>query len=315
MYQFIGATVDELFLGALHTVISDGAIVSPRGIETREIFPAAFELRNPRARVLLVEGRYINPAFAIAETLWILSGSQDPWIFDYNSRLKQFANDGVLRGAYGPRIRSWGGQMDQLEQALSTLRRDHATRRAIIQLYDPMSVGDNHLDIPCTITHHFLIRDERLHLFTTMRGQDVWLGLPYDVFYNTLLQELMAGWVGVELGSYYYRADSLHVYEHDMSAAQSIAKRNQDREPSMAPIQMDWETRDVQLAAVLSGRIPPDHSFASLAKILDSYRKWTSGSHSSAIDIADSLEGPLGEATRRWYGHLSSRISRSSGVA
>src|SRR5262249_31300879 len=140
----------------------------------------------------------------------------------YNSKLKQFANDGLLKGAYGPRIRKWNGHIDQLAKARDVLMKDHTSRRAIIQIYDPSSVQEGDLDIPCTITHHFLIRRNRLNLFTTMRGQDVWLGLPYDVFYNTLLQELMADWLGVELGSYYYRADSFHIYSQDIIAAQPI---------------------------------------------------------------------------------------------
>jgi thymidylate synthase len=30
--------------------------------------------------------RVINPAFAAAEAAWILSGSDDPWIYLYNER-------------------------------------------------------------------------------------------------------------------------------------------------------------------------------------------------------------------------------------
>ncbi len=314
MFHFIGDTIDQLFLAALASVIKDGKVISPRGIETREIFPAAFELSNPRARVLLTAGRYINPAFAVAEALWILSGSQDSWIFDYNSKLRQFANDGILRGAYGPRIRAWAGHIDQLARARDILRKDHSTRRAIIQIYDPESVEEGHLDIPCTITHHFLIRRERLHLFTTMRGQDVWLGLPYDVFYNTILQEVMAGWVGVEIGSYYYRADSFHIYAHDMHSALSLGATTTAHDISMSPIHLDWDRRDEEIAATLHGSLHVNHSLAPLSTTLESYRHWKKGAGSKAIELAESINGPLGEALRRWYDHLSSHTQLSSVV-
>jgi thymidylate synthase len=315
MFEFTGDTVDEIFVAALTSVLEHGEAISPRGIETREIFPAAFELRNPRARVLLVEGRYINPAYAIAEALWIISGSEEAWIFEYNSKLKEYANDGILKGAYGPRLRTWAGQIDQLDKARYLLKKDRATRRAIIQLYDPMSVEENHLDIPCTITHHFLIRRGRLHLFTTMRGQDVWLGLPYDIFYNTLLHEFMAGWVGVELGSYYYRADSLHIYSHDISSAKLIRQNASQCHRSMPPLLLDWQNRDAVIAAVLSGHISGDDALAPLAKTLEGYRSWKIGLRSKALDLAASVDGPLGEGTSRWYRHLSSLSVRSSALA
>jgi thymidylate synthase len=311
VFTFSGDTVDELFLETLDCVISSGAVIAPRGIETREIFPAAFELRNPRARLLRVPGRYINPAFAIAEAFWILSGSQDPWIFDYNSKLKQFANDGILRGAYGPRIRSWAGNIDQLERARQALVNDHSTRRAIIQIYDPASVQDGDLDVPCTVTHHFLIRQERLHLFTNMRGQDIWLGLPYDIFYNTLLQEVMAHWVGVGLGSYFYRADSLHIYSHDLRRAHSISLTDVRSNAPMSAIELNWEHRDAEIAAVLKGTLPLGHNLTPLAQALRSYRDWKSGSFTEAINCAKAIGGPIGEALQLWYAHIGSSQHRA----
>ena len=53
-------------------------------------------------------------------------------------RLAEYADDGRLQGAYGPRLRRWGGTIDQLDQVLdATLTADPGTRRAVIQLYDP----------------------------------------------------------------------------------------------------------------------------------------------------------------------------------
>src|SRR5258705_5750592 len=133
-HHLSGDTIDQLFIKALDTIRDHGKTISPRGIETLEIFPVVFELLNPRSRVLTVQGRQINPAFAVAEALWILSGSNAPWIFSYNSRLERYANKGVLRGAYGPRIRGWAGHLDQLNGVRELLLQDPATRRAVIQI-------------------------------------------------------------------------------------------------------------------------------------------------------------------------------------
>ncbi|RYH39567.1 MAG: hypothetical protein EON54_18795 [Alcaligenaceae bacterium] len=76
-----------------------------------------------------------------------------------------------------------------------------------------------HRDIPCTCTMQFVIRNRRLHMLTSMRSNDAWLGLPHDVFAFTMIQELVARSVGVELGEYRHSVGSLHLYERDEKKA------------------------------------------------------------------------------------------------
>lgn len=45
-----------------------------------------------------------------------------------------------------------------------------------------------------------------------MRSNDVHRGLPYNVVQFTTLQEVMAGWLGLEVGGYHHWSDSLHLY-------------------------------------------------------------------------------------------------------
>ena len=169
--------------------------------------------------------RVINPAFAVAEAMWIMSGSDDPWIYLYNERLAllpgslaaprglptvevlgasltltdprrrlvdvppEYADDGRLMGAYGPRLRRWHGTTDQLAHVREALAADPWTRRAVIQLYDPEADARGHKDVPCTLGYRFFLRDGMLHMHTTMRSQDLWLGFCYDIFTATILQE------------------------------------------------------------------------------------------------------------------------------
>jgi hypothetical protein len=137
-------------------------------------------------------GNRSNPvaAFAAAEAIWILSGSDAPWIYQYNKRLADYADDGRLMGAYGPRLRRWHGTTDQLALARTLLASDPDTRRAVIQLYAPEIDAHGHKDVPCTLGYRFFLRDGLLHMHTTMRSQDLWLGFCYDIFTATILQEL-----------------------------------------------------------------------------------------------------------------------------
>jgi thymidylate synthase len=49
-----------------------------------------------------------------------------------------------------------------------------------------------------------------------MRSNDLFLGTPHNFVQFTSLQEVVAGWLGVAVGSFALVVDSLHVYEHDI---------------------------------------------------------------------------------------------------
>jgi thymidylate synthase len=138
MLTVTAGSASELFGKACRAVLASGKPATPRGLPTVEVLGATLILTDPRRRLVDVPpARLINPAFAAAETAWILSGSDAPWIYDYNERLAKYADDGQLMGAYGPRLRRWHGTTDQLGQVLETLSGDPGSRRAVIQLYDP----------------------------------------------------------------------------------------------------------------------------------------------------------------------------------
>ena len=75
-----------------------------------------------------------------------------------------------------------------------------------------------------------------------MRSSDIFLGLPYDVQQFTFLQQLLAHWLGVELGPYVHVAGSAHVYEKDIAAARRVLSRpdelNSQTEP---PLDLTYE--------------------------------------------------------------------------
>jgi thymidylate synthase len=157
----VGDDIAELFTKAVALALS-GERVCPRRMPTREVTNVHLVLKRPRSRLLFAPPvRVLNTAFAVAETVWILSGSDDPWIFDFNGRLRQYADDGVLLGAYGPRLRRWRGHVDQLAQAIATLRADPDSRRAVVQLYDPGRDAAGHRDVPCTLGFRFQLRGGR----------------------------------------------------------------------------------------------------------------------------------------------------------
>jgi thymidylate synthase len=303
MITLTADSVAEVFAGALH-VARNGQRVSPRGMATREVLDVGILLTRPRARLLLAPPTRIpNPAFAVAETVWILSGSDAPWIFDFNGQLAQYADDGVLRGAYGPRLRRWNGAVDQMLRVVEILTDDPDSRRALIQLYDPARDAAGHRDVPCTLGFQFHLRNGRLDMATSMRGQDVWIGLPYDLFFYTTLHELVAGWLGAELGTYRHHVGSLHIYERDMESAAAVTSVT--ALPEMPELVTDWDGFDDLLSHVQAGKATGHTGWDAMGNAIQSYRLWKQGERDKARRTAVGITGPLSESLAAWYAKLS----------
>lgn len=179
------------------------------------------ELRKPRARISRSESR--GKVFsALGELLWYLAGSNNTdHITHYIPMYSGFDEDGFIFGGYGPRLRGQGSS-NQLDSIIQLLRQRPASRRAVIQLFEKTDLEGEHKDIPCTCTLQFLVRQNRLDLIVYMRSNDVFMGLPHDIFCFTMIQELVARALNVELGSYIHMVGSLHLYEDKMDAARSF---------------------------------------------------------------------------------------------
>ncbi|MGW6558515.1 thymidylate synthase [Streptomyces hydrogenans] len=310
MTHLTADSMAELFAGAV-SLAKSGEKVSPRGMATREVRDVHLLLTQPRARLLHVPPtRIVNPAFAVAETVWHLSGSDAPWIFDYNARLRQYADDGVLRGAYGPRMRNWAGKVDQLARAVEILKEDPDSRRSLIQLYDPARDAAGHKDVPCTLGFRFHLRDGRLHMATMMRGQDVWIGMPYDVFFYTVLHELVAGWLDTEPGEFHLYVGSLHIYDEHVEQAEQLTSLTAT--PAMPDLRTPWEGFDELLGQVMVREATGHPGWDTMSAALRSYRLWKDGQREQARRSADGIDGPLGHALAAWYGELERRRQQSA---
>lgn len=224
MFLFEGNTADEVWqLAAAKLRDSDVAREQPsRAGNTREILGAAFTIKDPRQRWVASRYPSINPAFALAEVVWIVSGRRDAaFLNHWNPKLPSFAGTGKFyHGAYGYRLREHHG-VDQLTRAYQALKHNPETRQVVLQIWDskvdlPQESGQpSDPDIPCNICSFAKIRDGRLEWTQIMRSNDLFLGTPHNFVQFTSLQEVLAAWLGVEVGHYRHIADCLHVYVRD----------------------------------------------------------------------------------------------------
>ncbi|BCH25406.1 hypothetical protein MesoLjLb_51910 [Mesorhizobium sp. L-8-3] len=157
----------------------------------------------------------------------------------FEKRSPDYANDaedGILAGAYGPRIHAMRGSINQLENVTRLLKEKSTSKRAVIQLYDAADIAVHHEEIPCTTALQFLARDGRLHMSTTMRSNDAYKGLPHDVFCFTMLQEMMATRLDLDPGDYIHFATSMHVYDSSVEAMRHYVNEGHQKTVQMPPM-------------------------------------------------------------------------------
>jgi len=223
-------SLDGLLRAVFETLLAEEQLVTAGRGDFKEAFGASLHLMNPLARLSRSESKG-KVYSALGEFLWYLSKDTRLDFIDYYvpGRFQEESDDQVtVRSGYGERLQAWRG-INQLQNVVQLLQKHRTSRRATIQLFDASDITERYASIPCTCTLQFLVRNERLHMFVAMRSNDAYLGLPHDVFSFTMLQELVARSIGVEMGEYKHCVGSLHLYQkHFEAAARYIEEGWQD---------------------------------------------------------------------------------------
>ncbi|AYP68630.1 thymidylate synthase [Exiguobacterium phage vB_EalM-132] len=237
---FFGHDPSSIYLNALDALETRGVEVAPRGKRILELRPVMIEFHNPLNRVTFLKGRVINPFFQLLESMWILAGRSDvASLTDYNKSIAQFSDDGVYFNApYGERLRHYDksdanghiiNPIDQLVDVIRKLKEDPDTRQAIAVIYNPRfdHVDNPTKDRPCNMLLEFKLRGDKLDLTVVNRSNDLhWGTFGANLCQFATIQEAMATWLGVEVGTYFQQTDSLHIYLDDYGAKETEKIRN-----------------------------------------------------------------------------------------
>lgn len=196
-----------------------------------ELLDVELVLTDPRKSVLSLPIRNMSRKYASGEFLCYVRGTNKLSDFAYYSKSwNNLANpDNTINSAYGYRMftpRSDKPNSNRFAYALRQLLENPESKNSIIMLRDDSDLDPDHQkDRCCTLCLQYTIRNGKLNCRTIMRSQDLWLGLPYDVFCFTRLQQIMLFNYNsacpkgkeVELGDYVHQVLNLHVYEKNWS--------------------------------------------------------------------------------------------------
>lgn len=233
MHIFSGENINSVYLTALQTIRSESHLTTDSRVgKVFDLGPAYFEFTNAQNQFLTLKNRNYNPYFAIIEAAWVLNGENtleglSKIIHGYD----QYSDDGhSLNGAYGYRIKKYFGK-DQIESVVRLLSSEPNSRRAVVTLYSTDDLDNNSSrDIPCNISICLKVRNNCLDITVLNRSNDVFLGIPYNVFIFNVLQRYIAKRLNISIGIQRHFTDSLHLYERDFERTDEIINTNSQKE-------------------------------------------------------------------------------------
>jgi thymidylate synthase len=161
----------------------------------------------------------------VHELLWFLAGDTNIAYLRANgvSIWDAWADaKGDLGPVYGKQWRSWstpdGSTIDQIKQAVETLKTNPDSRRIIVTAWNPAEVAQMAL-APCHCLFQFYVSQGRLSCQLYQRSADVFLGVPFNIASYALLTLMMAHVTGLEAGEFIHTFGDAHLYLNHLAQA------------------------------------------------------------------------------------------------
>ncbi|MCB9307959.1 MAG: thymidylate synthase [Lewinellaceae bacterium] len=196
----------------------------------------------------LVTTKKIHTKSVIHELLWFLKGDTNVRYLQENgvSIWNEWADErGDLGPVYGKQWRSWaapnGRTIDQIEEAVDTIRHNPDSRRIIVSAWNPADLPDMAL-APCHCLFQFYVADGRLSCQLYQRSADVFLGVPFNIASYALLTQMMAHVCGLQPGEFVWTGGDTHLYLNHLEQVELQLSRTPKRLPGM---RINPEVRDI----------------------------------------------------------------------
>lgn len=206
------------YLQLLRHILENGTDKNDRtGTGTRSVF--GYQMRfNLADGFPLVTTKKVHLKSIIHELLWFLRGDTNVHYLQENGvRIwNEWADpDGSLGHIYGYQWRSWpdynGGAVDQIAQAVDTIKNDPDSRRIIVSAWNVADLPNMNLP-PCHAFFQFYVAGKRLSLQLYQRSGDTFLGIPFNIASYALLLQMTAQVCGLEAGDFIHTIGDAHIY-------------------------------------------------------------------------------------------------------
>jgi hypothetical protein len=337
---------DEAFSLTLRSVLQHGhdvrGLPDPDGRDDdpksfREITGFQLKLLDPLDRIALSRGFKIVPA--IARFVWMASGNERlEDIAFYEPKVQGFTDDGLIvpGSNYGKRIRAPEPGVDQLGGVVKRLRLNPDTRRAALVIWHSQDAVRDTNDLPCAFGMSFSVRGKQLIAITSMRSNNAFTLLPFNLFEFGLVSEVVAAELDLELGPALHSANSMHVFdEHRQIAEASLASYDSLDQPRPIMEPMPRNPRplaQIGRLAQIEARIRHDAAglsnapleqlvaadaalhpyWQSFGRVLLAHALCRVARYADALSLAGMIPGYFGESTRS---HVESMMTGKEAAA
>ena len=227
------------YLDLMRHVLEHGARKDDRtGTGTLSVF--GWQMRYDLAAGFpLVTTKKCHLRSIIHELLWFLQGGTNIRYLKDNgvSIWDEWADaNGDLGPVYGHQWRSWpkpdGGAIDQIAQAVHTLRTNPDSRRIIVSAWNVADL-DRMALAPCHAFFQIYVADGRLSCQLYQRSADIFLGVPFNIASYALLTMMMAQATGLKPGDFVHTLGDAHLYLNHLDQAREQLSRTPRALPTM----------------------------------------------------------------------------------
>lgn len=218
----------QQYLDLVKLVIENGVRKPSRtGIDTLSYFAAFYKVDLSQGFPLLTTKK-VEWKSLLHEVLWYLSGE------DHIRNLRQHTKiwdawadeNGNLETAYGYYWRHFPSaqkdengiwqvtEVDQIKYVIDELKAKPYSRRLVVTAWEPGNATKSKLP-PCHYSFAFNVNDGKLNCHLTQRSGDIALGIPFNLAAYSLLTQIIAQEVGLQLGSFAHTIIDAHIYVAD----------------------------------------------------------------------------------------------------
>ena len=254
MNPFIKTPYEDL----LRDIMNNGVDKQDRtGTGTRSVFGR--QLRYDLEQGFpLITTKKVHFKSVVYELLWFLRGDNNVrWLQDRGVTIwNEWADENgtIGDGTYGRMWRSWptrdGESLDQISEALDTIKNNPDSRRIIVSAWNPDLVREAQLP-PCHVLFQFYVANGKLSCQLYQRSCDTLLGVPFNIASYALLTHMMAAQTGLGVGEFVWTGGDTHIYSNHFEQVREQLSREARPYPTLELASrdslFDYEFEDVKL--------------------------------------------------------------------
>jgi thymidylate synthase len=194
------------------------------GVDTISYFGAFYKVDLSEGFPLLTTKK-MQWKSLLHEVLWYLSGENHIRNLRQHTKIwDAWADeDGNLETAYGYYWRHFPSaqkdknghwqikEVDQIQYVIDEIMRNPSSRRLVVSAWEPGNATTSKLP-PCHYSFVFNVNSGKLNCHLTQRSGDIALGIPFNLAAYSLLTQVIAQQVGLELGEFAHTIIDAHIY-------------------------------------------------------------------------------------------------------